>query len=243
MASTGFIYFFGNGQADGSSALRHLVGGKGASLADMTKAGLNVPPGFTISTECCELYFRNARHWPADLEEQVRTSLAQLEAMAGRLFGRGDDPLLVAVRSGAAESMPGMMDTILNVGSWEQLVDAINAVFNSWNNDRAIAYRRHHKIEGLLGTAVTVQTMCPAEVSGVMFTANPVNLHRGQVLIESAYGLGDAIVLGKVTPDRFLIDKQNGYVIEKSLQNPNGQGSLSDSQLRGLVDLGKPNTH
>jgi pyruvate,water dikinase len=241
MASTNsnFIYFFGNGQADGGSALRHLVGGKGASLADMTKAGLNVPAGFTISAECCEPYFRQGKQWPKGLEEQVRTSLARLETMAGRLFGRGNDPLLVAVRSGAAESMPGMMDTVLNVGSWEQLVDAINAVFNSWNNDRAVAYRRHHQIEGVLGTAVTVQTMCPAEVSGVMFTANPVNLHRGQVLIESAYGLGEAIVLGKVTPDRFLIDKQNGSVIERSLQNANGESSLADNQLQQLVDLGK----
>src|SRR5207244_11101984 len=88
----GFIDFFGNGQADGSSALRHLVGGKGASLADMTKAGLNVPPGFTISAECCELYFQSGRQWPADLEEQVRTSLARLAAMAGRTFARRDDP-------------------------------------------------------------------------------------------------------------------------------------------------------
>src|SRR5438128_5293161 len=183
------IYFFGDGHADGGDDVKHLVGGKGASLADMTKAGLNVPPGFTISAECCELYFQNGRQWPADLEEQVRTSLARLEAMAGRLFGRGDDPLLVAVRSGAAESMPGMMDTILNVGSWEQLVDAINAVFNSWNNDRAIAYRRHHHIEGLLGTAVTVQMMCPAEISGVMFTADPASLSGDKILIEAAFGL------------------------------------------------------
>src|SRR5229473_269050 len=113
-----FIYFFGNGQADGGSALKHLVGGKGASLADMTKAGFNVPPGFTISAECCQLYFQNQRQWPAGLEDQVRAGLARLETMTGRAFGRGDDPLLVAVRSGAAESMPGMMDTVLNVGNW-----------------------------------------------------------------------------------------------------------------------------
>src|SRR6266545_3686981 len=80
-----WIYFFGNGQADGSSDLKHLIGGKGASLADMTRAGLNVPPGFTISAECCEYFYRN-------------------------------QPLLVAVRSGAAHSMPGMMDTVLNIG-------------------------------------------------------------------------------------------------------------------------------
>jgi pyruvate,water dikinase len=234
-----WVHFFGNGQADGGSALRHLVGGKGASLADMTKAGFNVPPGFTISAECCQLYFQNQQQWPAGLEDQVRSGLARLETMTGRSFGRGDDPLLVAVRSGAAESMPGMMDTVLNVGSWGLLVEAINAVFNSWKNDRAIAYRRHHHIDRLLGTAVTVQIMCPAEVSGVMFTANPVNLNRGQVLIEAAFGLGEALVLGQVTPDRFLMGKENGSLIERTLQNPNGQASLNEIQLRELVELGK----
>src|ERR1700730_2805112 len=133
----GFIYFFGNGQADGGSALKHLVGGKGASLADMTKVGLNVPPGFTISAECCDLYFRQGKQWPAGLEEQVRNGIVHLEAVAGRPFGRGDDPLRVAVRSGAAESMPGMMDTVLNVESWDQLIQAISAVFESWNSERA----------------------------------------------------------------------------------------------------------
>ncbi|HXG09893.1 MAG TPA: PEP/pyruvate-binding domain-containing protein, partial [Gemmataceae bacterium] len=297
------VYFFGAGQAEGSSAIRHLVGGKGASLADMTRAGLNVPPGFTISAECCDLYFRGGRPWPAGLEEEVRANLAQLEQLVGRPFGRGGDPLLVAVRSGAAQSMPGMMDTILNVGlnpdcvremayrtgnprgawemyrhfltmfgrtvggigdrvlggvladllqetgrqseheldagqlemlcarlvaayrqhagrelpadPWALLVEAINAVFNSWNSARAIAYRKHHQIEGLLGTAVTVQMMCPAEVSGVMFTANPVNPALPQIVIESSVGLGEAVVLGKVTPDRFVLDRSTLQVVER----------------------------
>jgi pyruvate,water dikinase len=237
--STNFIYFFGNGQADGGSALKRFVGGKGASLADMTKAGFNVPPGFTISAECCQLYFQNQQQWPAGLQDQVRAGVARLEALSGRTFGQHDDPLVVAVRSGAAESMPGMMDTVLNVGSWEQLIDAINAVFNSWNNDRALAYRRHHQIEGLLGTAVTVQMMCPAEISGVMFTADPVSLNRNRILIEAAYGLGEALVLGKVTPDRFLLDKETDSLIERTLQKPNGQASLDENQLRELIDLGK----
>lgn len=234
----GFIYFFANGQADGGIVLKHLVGGKGASLADMTKAGLNVPPGFTISAECCELYFRQGKQWPAGLEQQVRLSLARLEAIAGRTLGGENDPLLVAVRSGAAESMPGMMDTVLNVGSWPKLVEAISAVFESWNSERAVAYRRHHKIEELLGTAVTVQMMCPAEVSGVMFTANPVSLNPDQILVESTPGLGEALVLGQVTPDRFTIDKQSRAIVERSLQNPNGKPCLSEIQLRELVDLG-----
>src|SRR5438105_4168445 len=239
IASTRWIYFFCLGQADGGSELKRLVGGKGASLADMTKAGFNVPPGFTLSAECCQLYFQNQQQWPAGLEDQLRAGVARLESLSGRTFGQGDDPLLVAVRSGAAESMPGMMDTVLNVGSWEQLVEAINAVFNSWNNDRAVAYRRHHHIEGLLGTAVTVQMMCPAEISGVMFTADPVSLSRDKILIEATFGLGEALVLGKVTPDRFLVDKETGSLIEQTLQNPNGQASLNENQLGELVQLGK----
>src|SRR6266404_4200571 len=92
-----FIYFFGDGQAEGGSDIQHLVGGKGASLADMTKASLNVPPGFTISAECCDLYYQAGKHWPAGLEDQVRANLARLEQLASRPFGRGDNPLLVAV--------------------------------------------------------------------------------------------------------------------------------------------------
>src|SRR5881397_3449254 len=111
-----WIYFFGNNHADGSSEHKHLIGGKGASLADMTRAGLNVPPGFTISAECCDYYFQHDRRWPDELDAEVRANLTRLEQLAGRTFGVGAQPLLVAVRSGAAQSMPGMMDTVLNVG-------------------------------------------------------------------------------------------------------------------------------
>src|SRR5262249_26520332 len=158
---------------------KHLVGGKGASLAEMTKAGLNVPPGFTISTVCCDHFLRHEGKWPDGLEGDVRAALARLETSTGRSFGNTADPLLVAVRSGAAVSMPGMMDTVLNVGRpeagdpWDQLRRAIDAVFLSWNSERAVLYRQHHRIDGLLGTAVTVQAMCQAEGSGVLFTANP----------------------------------------------------------------------
>src|SRR5262245_3923610 len=107
------VYFFGDGRADGSSDIKHLIGGKGASLADMTRARLNVPPGFTISAECCDLYYKAGKKWPDGLEEAVQTNLARLEKLADRKLGQGDNPLLVAVRSGAAQSMPGMMDTVL----------------------------------------------------------------------------------------------------------------------------------
>src|SRR6266498_4994009 len=95
------IYFFGNGHADGGSDIKHLIGGKGASLADMTRAGLNVPPGFTISAECCDYYHKHDRQWPVGLEGEVRANLAKLEEIAGRKFSVGAEPLLVAVRSGA----------------------------------------------------------------------------------------------------------------------------------------------
>jgi pyruvate,water dikinase len=242
-----FVYFFGEGQAEGGSELKHLVGGKGASLGDMTRAGLKVPPGFTISAQCCALYFENHKQWPAGLEEEVRAALARLEKLASRAFGGGDDPLLVAVRSGAAQSMPGMMDTELNVGRnhdgteasdpWRLLVNAINAVFDSWNSERAVAYRGHHHIEGLLGTAVTVQMMCPAEVSGVMFTANPVNQSREEIVIEAAAGLGEAIVLGKVTPDHFVLDRRSLEIKERTLVNPTA-ATLVNNQVQELARLG-----
>src|SRR5262245_17610403 len=119
------LYFFADGQAEAGNDLKHLVGGKGASLAEMTRAGLNVPPGFTISAACCDLYYRAGKSWPDGLEGQVRAALGKLERLTGRTFGKGDDPLLVAVRSGAAQSMPGMMDTVLNVGLNPDCVAAV----------------------------------------------------------------------------------------------------------------------
>src|SRR5437016_11304530 len=123
--ATKYIYFFGAGEAEAGSDLKHLIGGKGASLADMTRAGLDVPPGFTISAECCDLFHKNGEKWPDGLLEEVFANLRRLEKLAGRAFGGGGNPLLVAVRSGAAQSMPGMMDTILNVGLNSDCVQAM----------------------------------------------------------------------------------------------------------------------
>ena len=216
-----WVYFFGQGQADGGSDIKHLVGGKGASLADMTKAGLNVPPGFTISAECCDHYYQNGRRWPDGLADELMANLSRLEQLTGREYGHGDKPLLVAVRSGAERSMPGMMDTVLNVGRSPdpggELYKAIDAVFDSWNSERAATYRKHHKVEGLLGTAVTVQAMCPSEISGVLFTANPIDPRLEQIVVESTIGLGEALVLGKVTPDRFVLDKASLHIVERNL--------------------------
>jgi pyruvate,water dikinase len=342
-ASKKMIYFFGEGQAEGGEEVRHLVGGKGASLAEMTRAHLNVPPGFTISAECCAAYYELGRKWPERLDEELRSALDRLVHIAGRPFGTGDNPLLVAVRSGAAQSMPGMMDTVLNVGlnpdcvramaqrtgnrrgaweayrhflgmyghtvagieenvvsqvlaellaetgkktedeldaaqmedfcgrlqdaikdrsgrdmptdPWQMLCESVNAVFHSWNNERALTYRKHHHIEGLLGTAVNVQMMCPSEVSGVMFTADPVDPLAEHIIIESSYGLGEAVVLGKVTPDRFVLDKNDLAIRERAIsvkdhivatlaQDGKGQqgardvASLADPQVADLARLG-----
>jgi len=110
------VYFFGAGKADGNAGMKDLLGGKGANLAEMTGMGIPVPPGFTISTRACNLYFERGRAMPAGLDRQVDDALARLEKLQGKRFGDPGDPLLVSVRSGAKFSMPGMMDTILNLG-------------------------------------------------------------------------------------------------------------------------------
>jgi phosphohistidine swiveling domain-containing protein len=336
------VFFFGAGQAEAGSERRHLVGGKGASLGDLTRAGLKVPPGFTISAVCCDYYHRHNKQWPPGLEEAVRQALDRLEHLVGRRLGQGEEPLLVAVRSGAAQSMPGMMDTLLHVGlctacvraaarqpgreksawctyatflqhfaaivghvpekeltaaaqsrlqaagaarleeldpaaleewcaqvqqlyrqyagrdfpedPWEMLCSAINAVFDSWNNERARAYRQRHGITGLWGTAVTVQAMCPAEVSGVLFTAHPVDPRREQLLIEANYGLGETLVLGRAEPDRYVVDKKDLRIVDCQLgrkeniltawaaaapQFPaSGQAVLQEQQVQELARLG-----
>src|SRR3989338_3853296 len=242
-----FVYFFGSGKAEGNAGMKPLLGGKGANLAEMTNLGIPVPVGFTITAEACALFYEQGKKWPSGLEAEVEKNLTKLEESMGAKFGDRENPLLVSVRSGAAVSMPGMMDTVLNLGlnsdvvqgliiktenerfAWDayrrfiqmfgnvvmnmphgafehilehkkkqlevendvdltandlkdvvrqykkayqdhtheefpsdpkvQLVKAIGAVFNSWNNPRAIKYRELNEIRGLLGTAVNVQAM------------------------------------------------------------------------------------
>ena len=199
--------------------LKNLVGGKAANINVMaTQLNLPVPPGFVVTTATCTAYLEHGR-WPAGLDEELREHMARTEAAVGRRFGGTADPLLVSVRSGAPISMPGMMDTILDLGlneatvdglgtaagdpnfavdcrrrfrkmyhdivgmeapedPWLQLRGAVEAVFRSWNGDRAQAYRRHENISDDLGTAVTVQTMVfgnrgSDSGTGVLFTRNP----------------------------------------------------------------------
>jgi pyruvate,orthophosphate dikinase len=288
-----YVYRFGGGQAEGNKDMRDLLGGKGANLAEMSAIGLPVPPGFTITTEACAYYHEHGDRWPEGLEEQVREGIRHIEQLMGARFGDPENPLLVSVRSGAAISMPGMMDTVLNLGindqvveglarrtnnerfaydayrrfidmfgdvvmgvkhdyfeevldalkkekgvredteldaealkelvrrykevyrqhtgslfpedPYEQLYKAINAVFKSWNSERAVKYRQIHKIRGLLGTAVNVQAMVFGNMgersgTGVCFTRNPATGEKelyGEFLINAQ---GEDVVAGIRTP-------------------------------------------
>ena len=119
------VYFFGSGKAEGDAKMKELLGGKGANLAEMTNIGIPVPAGFTITTETCDLYNKNGKKWPAGLEEQVRENVAKLEKAMGLKLGDRNNPLLVSIRSGAAASMPGMMDTVLNLGLNSEVVQGL----------------------------------------------------------------------------------------------------------------------
>ncbi|MFI5290668.1 MAG: PEP/pyruvate-binding domain-containing protein, partial [Polyangia bacterium] len=120
-----FVYSFGNGQAEGTGAMKELLGGKGAGLAEMNRLGIPVPPGFTITTEVCTHHYQHDRGFPASLDGEVRAAMAQVEKLVGAKFGDASDPLLVSVRSGARVSMPGMMDTVLNLGLNDTTVSAL----------------------------------------------------------------------------------------------------------------------
>jgi pyruvate,orthophosphate dikinase len=141
------VYFFANGHAEGDAQMRDILGGKGANLAEMTNLGIPVPPGFTISAEMCSAYHENNNHYPEGLEDEVMQNLAQLEDVNGKKLGDPNDPLLVSVRSGAAISMPGMMDTILNLGLNDE---SVIGLANKTNNPRFAwdAYRRFIQMYG-----------------------------------------------------------------------------------------------
>jgi pyruvate, orthophosphate dikinase len=286
-----YVYSFGGGKADGNGKMKDVLGGKGAGLAEMTNAGLPVPPGFTIQTEACREYMRGGLS--SDVNKQMDDALAKLESLQGQKLGSGENPLLVSVRSGAKFSMPGMMDTILNLGlndqsvqalakrtnnprfaadsyrrliqmfgnvvldiekhafdevfdakkkqkkakmdtdldakalqeviaeykkvvkkhakrdfpqdPREQLVMARDAVFRSWQNDRAKHYRRINNIDDMLGTAVNVQAMVFGNLgetsgTGVGFTRNPATGTKefyGEFLLNAQ---GEDVVSGVRTP-------------------------------------------
>ncbi|MBI1871524.1 MAG: pyruvate, phosphate dikinase [Chlamydiae bacterium] len=146
-ATTKFVYFFGGGKAEGNSKMKEVLGGKGANLAEMTNLTIPVPPGFTISTQACQAYYEKSRQFPEGLRKEVEKSLHQLENLMGKKLGDPVDPLLVSVRSGAAVSMPGMMDTILNLGLNFQ---SVNGLATKTGNERFAwdSYRRFIQMFG-----------------------------------------------------------------------------------------------
>jgi len=147
MANQKFVYFFGGGKAEGAAGMKNLLGGKGANLAEMTSLGIPVPPGFTISTEVCDLFYKSNRKYPAGMDKEVEENLRRLEKMMGKKLGDPKDPLLVSVRSGAALSMPGMMDTVLNLGLNDVAVEGLAKLSG---NERFAwdAYRRFIQMFG-----------------------------------------------------------------------------------------------
>src|ERR1700752_1832603 len=287
-----YVYFFGDGKAEGNGKMKEELGGKGAGLAEMTNAGLPVPPGFTIQTEACREYMKSGGV-SKEVDRQMDEALAKLEALQGQKLGTGDNPLLESVRSGAKFSMPGMMDTILNLGlndqsvealakrsnnprfaydsyrrliqmfgnvvleipksafdevfdakkkqkkakldtdldakalkevieeykkvvkkhtkrdfpqdPHEQLVMARDAVFRSWQNDRAKHYRRINNIDDMLGTAVNVQAMVFGNLgetsgTGVGFTRNPATGEKEFFAEFLMNAQGEDVVAGIRTP-------------------------------------------
>src|SRR5215216_5177440 len=144
------VYLFGGGKADGTADMRNLLGGKGAGLAEMTNLQIPVPPGFTITTEVCTAFYANGRRYPSELEDQVRQGVRFVEDLLGRRFGDPERPLLVSVRSGARVSMPGMMDTVLNLG----LNDEVAAGLARETGDERFAYDSYRRFVAMYGDVV-----------------------------------------------------------------------------------------
>ena len=141
------VYFFGDGKAEGNTEMKNLLGEKGANLAEMSNLSIPVPPGFTITTKVCDAYYKNDRNYPSELESQMKDAMSNVEEIMGAKFGDSSNPLLVSVRSGARVSMPGMMDTVLNLGLNDTTIEGLvaksgNARF-AWD-----AYRRFVQMYG-----------------------------------------------------------------------------------------------
>lgn len=150
LTKTRWVYAFGGGGADGDASMKDLLGGKGANLAEMSALGLPVPPGFTVTTEACVHYYANERQYPADLKEQVAAGLAKVEEITGKKFGDPKNPLLVSVRSGARASMPGMMDTVLNLGLNDATVEGLAGL----SGDRRFAFDSYRRFIQMFSNVV-----------------------------------------------------------------------------------------
>ena len=153
-----YVYLFGDGKADGKADMKNLLGGKGANLAEMNILGIPVPPGFTLTTEVCTEYYKNNKSFPKNLDSEVKKSLSEIESIMGTKFGDSDNPLLLSVRSGARQSMPGMMETVLNIGLTSK---SIPGLIKKTNNPRFVfdAYRR-------LITCLLYTSPSPRDISG-----------------------------------------------------------------------------
>ena len=145
-----WVYFFGAGKAEGDGTWRDLLGGKGAGLAEMTKIGLPVPAGFTISTEACDYYYKSGKKYPPELKKQVADNVARLERVTKKKLGDPKNPLLVSVRSGSARSMPGMMETILNLGLNDR---SVAGLATATKNER-FAYDAYRRFVQMYSTVV-----------------------------------------------------------------------------------------
>ena len=179
---TKWVYNFGAGVNDGNASLRNLLGGKGANLAEMASIDLPVPPGFTITTEVCTAYYENNETYPAELKDQVETALARIEAAVGRKFGDKEKPLLVSVRSGARVSMPGMMDTVLNLGLNDVTVQGLAA----GSGDPRFAWDSYRRFIQMYGSVVL-----------------GVDHHRFEEIIEQAKLDADVIEDTALTPEHW----------------------------------------
>src|ERR1700723_687379 len=141
VTANSWVYAFGGGSADGDASMKELLGGKGANLAEMSSLGLPVPPGFTITTEACAHFYANERRYPESLRGEVAEALSRVETLTGKRFGDPANPLLVSVRSGARASMPGMMDTVLNLGLNDETVEGLAALAG----DRRFAFDSYRR--------------------------------------------------------------------------------------------------
>jgi len=144
-----YVYYFGEGKTEGSAEMKNLLGGKGANLAEMSNLGIPVPPGFTISTDVCTYYYKHGDTYPDGLEDQVNEALKKVEDVMGQDFGDEDDPLLFSVRSGARVSMPGMMDTVLNLGLNDETVKGLAKLA-----DERFAWDSYRRFVSMFGDVV-----------------------------------------------------------------------------------------
>ncbi len=205
------VYFFGDGRADGHGAMKDLLGGKGANLAEMALLGIPVPAGFTITTEVCTWYYAHGRSYPPELRDEVRAALRQVEAIMGRRFGDPEDPLLVSVRSGARRSMPGMMETVLNVGLCSRTIPGL---VRRTGNPRFVwdAYRRL-----------------------IMMYADVVMEKAAGV--ESAEGMGIRVQLDRMLDE---VKRQRGCTSDTDLTAEDLEALCGRFQVRVREVLGRP---